>query len=217
MSSHHFVKEGQEPALIIANGASCSYELLTEIMEWSPLLVVLDGAYQRVKELGIKPDVVIGDFDSITDTNDDIDVEFIHLTDQESTDLEKGIEYLISRDFRDINVLWATGKRVDHTMNNIASLAKFSEYRIVLYDDFNRVFVLPQKYSKHYPKNFALSLIPLGKVTNINTKNLRYNLQNEDLEIGIRSGTSNHVLETGIVKISYEQGQLVLVENRSEV
>ena len=210
MSSHHFVREGQEPALIIANGESCSYELLNQIMEWCPFVVVLDGAYQRIKNLGIKPDVVLGDFDSITEKNDDIDVQFIHLKEQESTDLEKGINYLISKNFTDINVLWATGKRIDHTFNNITSLAKFSHLRIVMYDDYSRVFVLPKKYAKHYPENAALSLIPIGKVTNIKTKNLRFNLENEDLELGLRSGTSN------IVTITYKNGALILVESNNE-
>ena len=217
MSSHHFVKEGQEPALIIANGASCSYELLTAIMEWCPFVVVLDGAYQRIQKLGIKPDVVLGDFDSITEKDNDIDVEFIHIADQDSTDLEKGIDNLISKNFNDINVLWATGNRVDHTLNNIASLAKFNAYRIVLYDDFSRVFVLPNKYAKHYPKGSALSLIPMGKVTNIVTENLKYNLIEENLEFGSRSGTSNFVLDTGVVKISYDEGQLILVESSDEI
>ena len=64
MSSHHIVREGQEPALIIANGESCSNELMGQLLEWSPLVLVLDGAITRVNELGIKVDVLLGDFDS---------------------------------------------------------------------------------------------------------------------------------------------------------
>jgi thiamine pyrophosphokinase len=36
MSSHHFVKELQEPALIIAHGEECSAELLGQLLEWEP-------------------------------------------------------------------------------------------------------------------------------------------------------------------------------------
>jgi len=46
MSSHHIVREKQEPALIIANGEACSTELLNQLLEWSPFVVVLDGAYE---------------------------------------------------------------------------------------------------------------------------------------------------------------------------
>jgi thiamine pyrophosphokinase len=69
MSSHHIVRDDQEPALIIANGAACSDELLGQLLEWSPLVVVLDSAMERVVELGIKVDVLLGDFDRGFDAN----------------------------------------------------------------------------------------------------------------------------------------------------
>ena len=50
MSSHHIVRDDQEPALIIANGASCSDELMGQLLEWSPLVIVLDSAIERVLE-----------------------------------------------------------------------------------------------------------------------------------------------------------------------
>ena len=69
MSSHHIVRDDQEPALIIANGAACSEELLGQLLEWSPLVIVLDSAIERVIKLGIKIDVLLGDFDSGFDAN----------------------------------------------------------------------------------------------------------------------------------------------------
>ena len=67
MSSHHIVREKQEPALIIANGEACSFDLLGQLLEWSPFVVVLDQAIHRVIELGIKIDVLLGDFDGNID------------------------------------------------------------------------------------------------------------------------------------------------------
>jgi thiamine pyrophosphokinase len=52
MSSHHIVRDDQEPALIIANGAACSAELLGQLLEWS-LGGVLDSM-ERVMHLDIK-------------------------------------------------------------------------------------------------------------------------------------------------------------------
>ena len=59
MSSHHIVRDDQEPALIIANGAVCKPELLGQLLEWSPLVVVLDSAMERVMELDVKVDVLL--------------------------------------------------------------------------------------------------------------------------------------------------------------
>ena len=48
MSSHHIVRDNQEPALIIANGADCSDALLQQLMEWSPYVLALDVAVHRL-------------------------------------------------------------------------------------------------------------------------------------------------------------------------
>ena len=91
MSSHHIVRDDQEPALIIANGAACSEELLGQLLEWSPLVIVLDSAIERVLELGIKVDVLLGDFDRGFDVNhykeSQYPIEIIHTPNQDKTDL----------------------------------------------------------------------------------------------------------------------------------
>ena len=56
-------------------------------------------------------------------------------------------------------------------------------------------------------------MIPLGKVDGITTENLFYPLQNESLELGYRTGSSNHVKEDGIVTITHEKGNLLLIES----
>jgi thiamine pyrophosphokinase len=213
MSSHHFVKDGQEPALIIANGETCSYELLTSLLEWCPLTVVCDGALDRVLRLEIKPDIVIGDFDSITEKPTLLHTTYIELEDQETTDLEKAIDHLVSKGYADINVVWGTGKRLDHTLNNFATLAKYSEIQIVLLDDYSKTFILPKKYEKRYENGQAISLVPIHTAKGITTKNLKYNLNNGELIMDTKSGSSNEAKGDGLVSISYKEGVLALIES----
>jgi len=215
MSSHHYVKEGQEPALVVANGQVCDYETLTNLMEWCPFMVALDGAYDRLRELQITPDVVIGDLDSLKSQEHNLNVEFIKIDNQETTDLEKAFDFLISKGYTDINVVWATGNRLDHTVNNLATLAKYTMTNVVIYDSYSRCFVLPKHFKKFYDKGTALSLIPIPISTGITTKNLKYSLDNETLDFGGRSGTSNEVLNSSVVEISYESGILVLIESKN--
>ena len=59
MSSHHFVKEDQEPALILADVTGVSYPLVQELLEWSPTVIVFETALQNVLLWGIKIDVVV--------------------------------------------------------------------------------------------------------------------------------------------------------------
>lgn len=217
MSSHHIVRDDQEPALIIANGAACSQELMDQLLEWSPYIVVLDEAIERVIALNIKIDVVIGDFDRNFDPTSYLEkqypLEIIHCTDQDTTDLEKALNFLLQKGIKAANILWATGKRADHTFTNITTIVKYRDtMKLVILDDYSKIFRLPATYKKWYTKDTILSLIPVGKAGNISTTNLNYPLQMEDLELGIRTGSSNSVAEDGLVSIAYETGDLLLME-----
>ena len=217
MSSHHIVRDDQEPALIIANGASCSSELLGQLLEWSPLVVVLDSAMERVVELGIKVDVLLGDFDRGFDANyykeTHYPIEIVPTPDQDKTDLEKAFDYLYERNIPAVNVVWATGKRADHTITNLTNIVNYRDkLKIVIIDDHSKVFLLPRKYEKWYTEKTPISLIPIGEVTGIHTNNLHYPLNDDTLKMGYRTGSSNFVAKDGIVVIEHETGDLLLME-----
>lgn len=217
MSSHHVIRDKQEPALIIANGEACSMELLGQLLEWSPTVVVLDGAARRVEELGVKMDVLLGDFDSESHPEEieirQQPIRLIHAPDQQKTDLEKAIDWLIEEGYPSANILWATGLRADHTLNNTMSLFKYEgQIDLVMLDDYSRIFTLPKYYKKRYAPGSAISLIPFGLVSGISTKGLEYPLNNDTLESGVRSGSSNRVTEEEWVEISYQEGRLMLME-----
>lgn len=219
MSSHHIIRDKQEPALVIANGESCSRELLDELLEWSPFVLALDGAFARLTAMGIKVDAVIGDFDSLESPErwqeQQDHIRFLHRPDQDKTDLEKGLDFLLDEGHQAANIVWASGLRLDHTYANLSNMVKYSRrLTLNMIDDHSRLYVLPPHFRKHYPAGTTLSLMPMGKVSGIETQNLRYPLKNEDLLLGERIGTSNEVYETGWVEIKHTAGVLLLGEIR---
>ncbi len=70
MSSHHIVRENQEPALLIANAHAISFEKVQELLEWMPTVVVLSTEVEQVMAWGIKVDVVIAPFSEIAQWRD---------------------------------------------------------------------------------------------------------------------------------------------------
>lgn len=202
---------------MIANGSSCKDELMGQLLEWSPYVLVLDGALERVLMQGIKVDAVIGDFDSISvqrlNTEMEQQIEWVHTPDQNKSDFDKGLEYLIDHGHKAVNILWATGRRLDHTLNNLISIGKYAEkISINLLDDYSRAFVLPKMFSKYYPAGSILSLLPLTSVSRVQTQNLVYPLDGIDLTVPLRSGSSNEVEADGLVEISHDEGILFLME-----
>jgi len=57
MSSHHFVREGQEPALLILD--IISWEIIGPLLEWAPLVIAAESALEAALHQGIKIDAVI--------------------------------------------------------------------------------------------------------------------------------------------------------------
>ena len=102
-------------------------------------------------------------------------MQIIHVVNQDKTDLEKAFDYLIEKGHKAVNVIWATGKRADHTLTNITNIVQYrNQLKIVVIDDHSKVFLLPTKFDKWYTANTIISLIPVGKVSGITTKNLFY-------------------------------------------
>ena len=217
MSSHHIVREKQEPALIIANGEACSDEMLGQLLEWSPFVVVLDHAIYRVLDRGIKVDAWLGDFDHSHDFDTIRErqhpLEIVPTPDQDKTDLEKAIEFLVERGFPAANIVWATGRRADHAITNITNLVRYkTQIRLVMYDDHSKIFPLTGTFEKWYTAGTPISLIPVGKVKGIVTSGLKYNLADETLTLGHRSGNSNEAAADGFVRIAAGAGDLLIME-----
>lgn len=217
MSSHHIVRDKQEPALLIANGEACQPELLGQLLEWSPTVVVLDSAIWRVLDLGIKVDVLLGDFDRNLDLDtiraQQYPLEIVHTPDQEKTDLDKGIEFLIQRGFPAVNIVWATGRRADHTLVNLTSIVQYKDLiRITMLDDYSRIFPLVGRFEKWYEAGTLISLIPVGTVTGFTSEGLKYNLRDATLKLGYSTSANNEAAQDGFVRIEAQTGDLLIME-----
>lgn len=217
MSSHHIIREKQEPALLIANGEACSEELIGQLLEWSPTVVVLDSAIWRVFGLGIKVDVLLGDFDRDLDLDSiraqQYPLDIVHAPDQNKTDLDKGIEYLIEQGYPAVNIIWATGRRADHTLTNMTNIVRYKDQiRIVMIDDHSKIFPLVGRFEKWYEAGTPVSLIPVGTVTGFTSEGLTYNLQEATLKLGYFTSSSNEVAEDGFVRIEAKSGDLLIME-----
>jgi hypothetical protein len=97
MSSHHFVKEQQEPALMILHADNFDFDLVAEILEWSPTVVVAQEALDKVLSWGIKIDRVIADKTFVKKNNQLLEEQFPleFLIPNEDNLLDTGINYLL--------------------------------------------------------------------------------------------------------------------------
>lgn len=205
--------------LILCNGPAPAISLFKKSVRWADYFIAADGGGNTARELGKSPDVVIGDLDSFKTTSDDT-FEIIKDRDQETNDLEKALGLASEKQGDRVIVLGATGQRIDQTLKNLSVLKKFNSQfdKIVLRDNYGTTRLIPNSYSGEFKIGTLVSLFPLsGRVTGITTAGLKYPLNNETLENGVRDGTSNEVISTPVT-ITYKQGDLIVFtsENKTD-
>ena len=113
-------------AVILANGDYPSHQLPLQILHSSEYVVCCDGGADTYIEKGFVPNAIIGDGDSICAENRARFSDIIFFVpDQETNDQTKAIDFLISKGYKNIAIVGATGKREDHTIGNISLLVDY--------------------------------------------------------------------------------------------
>jgi thiamine pyrophosphokinase len=199
-------------ALILANGEPPTKKLLKRLLADSPLFVCADGGANTAARYRLNPAAIIGDLDSATTrTLKALRKSEIHkIVDDYSTDLEKTLAWLTEKGSRSIVVAGATGGRLDHFLGNLSALVKFSNRADISFvDDSGEWIFIDRSRNLNLPVGTTVSLIPVSHCDGIVTKGLRWNLNFEVLELGVRDGTSNVTVESPI-HISVAKGNLIL-------
>ena len=198
--------------LIIANGSVPSLEIIFDILTESKFIVCADGGANIAKQLKITPNVILGDFDSILSTTRRYfeDIPQIHLPDQHATDLEKAILFCIEENFSSVTIIGATGDRIDHTTGSLGCFKKFGKkISMKLIDGIGEISLLQKSTLLTTQKGEKLSLIPLERCEGVTTSNLKYELHNNILELGVCDGISNEAIGKRAI-VSVKKGTLLL-------
>lgn len=169
-----------------------------------------DGAYAFLLSKKIRPDYVIGDFDSVSIDDISSFVEIVEILDQDSTDFDKSLQFIIDKGHKAVDVFGSTGMEHDHFLGNLSTALAFkNQIEITFIDDYSIFFFIDKNMSLENVKNRVISLIPFHQAKNVQTKGLVYPLNGMDLELGKRIGTRN-IANEDRVEISYESGELLV-------
>ena len=146
------------------------------------------------------PDVIIGDLDSVSRLSSHVlrPSSFIRISDQNTNDLEKAINYCAKQGWRDPVIVGATGKREDHTFGNVfRALA----YGCEIVTDCGRFIPIRGKMALKVKKGAAVSVFAPDPKTRMTSKGLEWPLD----EVRFRNlycATLNRATATRIVLTS---------------
>jgi thiamine pyrophosphokinase len=198
--------------LIIGNGVPPGVELAAKEAKRADLFIAADGGGNWCLQHGLIPVLVIGDMDSF-DVASYPDVPFIKDPDQETNDLEKALNYLLSTGCSSVTLLGVTGSRLDHTLKNLSVVARYTPFfsDLMVRDNDCWMRILPPEFTFDVVPGTTVSLFPVsGKVEGIRTSGLQYALNKEPLENAVRDGSSN-VAVSPEVTIEHSNGVLLLM------
>lgn len=212
-------------AVFILAGGSISLPFLEEQLNIHSdhVIIAADRGLESCVALGIMPDFVIGDFDSL-----DPKVKERFVSGQEcvtelnpvkdDTDTEAALHLAFEKTVGDIFILGGTGTRLDHVLGNISILAQgFCHGRQVwLLDEHNRIRLanasLTIKKKEQYGK--YVSLIPFTtEVSGLTLEGMAYPLYEFTLRSDTSIGISNEIREEE-ARIFFDRGILIVVESK---
>lgn len=116
----------QYQVVIVADGELPTHHACITLLEQAKYIICCDGAIGHLETIGYKPNIIIGDGDSIPpEKRKKYETIFIENRDTDYSDLHKTIHYCIEHDYFSVAILGATGKREDHELANLSLLITY--------------------------------------------------------------------------------------------
>lgn len=189
-------------------------------------IVAVDAGVAYVKDLGLTPTAIVGDFDTVDHQllseyrNDPQILWDVHKPEKDETDTELAINTAMKLGCSQLFILGATGGRLDHEWSNLHLLKLCLDNQVEAYlvDDKNKVYLLGsgRTFRKNTVFGKYVSFLPLTeKVTGITLRGFKYPLTDREISIGVQAGlcVSNEI-KSEEASIEFREGILICVESR---
>lgn len=198
--------------ITLVGGGPVSKAGLARARAFAPRLVAADGGADRLIRLGVEPEAVIGDFDSITAaTQSRLAGRLFPIREQETTDFDKALRS-ISAPF--VLGLGFAGARLDHGLAVLTTLARYPERRCLILGPADVTFLAPPELTLRLPVGSRISLYPLAPVTGQST-GLRWEIDGLAFAPDGMIGTSNEVAAPTVTMRFDAPKMLVILPLRS--
>ena len=178
--------------LILANGEPPPAGLLARLAAECNLFIATDGAGLTAARLGLSPNIVSGDFDSLDSNAAQAllpQTEFVSTPDQNKTDLEKAFEIALVRGAKSITVAGAAGRRIDHTLGNFSLLlrwrAEYPKLPVVFAADGSETRAVSSESVLETEPGDAVSLLSFDGQARVSAGGVRWPLDSRLLAVGV--------------------------------
>jgi len=213
-----FVLEVIMRAVIFANGTFDEPRRARELLRADDLIIAVDGGSRHAWEVGVDPQLVIGDLDSLTaDEEQRLRSSGAEISSfsarKDKTDLELALLHATSEGAESVLILAALGGRLDQTLANLLllTLPQLSAVDVRIVEGHQEAFLIRDEATLQGRPGDTVSLVPLGgDAVGVTAEGLEWPLDDETLHLGSTRGISN-VRRKERAYVRVRQGQLLCV------
>ena len=193
-------------------------------------MIAADAGLVFCRDNGIRPDAIVGDFDSAGR-----EVLDGYLADcpagaqplvrtfqpeKDWTDTELAADLAEEMGLTQAVLIGGTGTRLDHVLGNLQVMEKMCRrsFSLVIADPYNRISMHRESFTVRRDRQWGryISLIPWGgDVTGLTLRGLAYPLTDHTMQTGVSLGISNQITEEE-ARVTFTEGCLLLIESRDE-
>ncbi|MBQ7839923.1 MAG: thiamine diphosphokinase [Lachnospiraceae bacterium] len=206
--------------IIIGAGDLTVSEILVSEEDY---VIAADGGYSYCKLLGIEPDLILGDFDSVLEEDakelaqiyeKDPEKVIVLPVEKDETDMLAAIHAGLEEGCREFHLYACQGGRLEHTIANIQCLNYLKECGAVGYmmDGTGMILVAKNETVSFQPGlEGMLSLFSLGeRAEGVTIQNMKYELQDAVITNSFPIGISNEFIQEK-ASITVKNGTLVII------
>ena len=201
----------------IYSGGSISPENIIEHPASGDMIIAADSGYNNAKLMGVRPDILLGDFDSLGENNIPSGIKTLKVpAEKDFTDTQLAVDTALKNGADEIIIIGGLDGRLDHTLSNLAILEDLWEKKIfsLLTDGKNRVRYI-ENASTLIPRSGYkyLSLIArTKKLKGVEIKGCKYPLKNAVIDKNFQYAVSNEITENCAL-IAVRKGGAYIVES----
>ncbi len=222
MNLEEMQNNNSKKVIIVANG-DIDKKYLQKIFNSYEFKISADGAGDKLYEMNLMPDIMVGDFDSINpcvlEHYKNLNVEFMKLdTHKDYTDTHICIQAAIDKGYKEIDIIGAIGGRWDHSLANVNLLyfAHKKDIRLRLVSENNTMEIFGEgEYSLEREEDCYCSLIAIFDDSLINLEDMKYSPENLVMRRGESIGVSNEYLEKD-GRLTVKKGSVMLIKSKKD-
>jgi thiamine pyrophosphokinase len=206
-----FLEQNEFKGILCLNGNISKINLLILKKIKNLPIIATDGAYKKLKKIGLLPDVLVGDLDSCGDiTTDRHCIKVVFDSCQETSDFQKAIIYARDHEIYPLIIMGLNGGQLDHVIGNINILSDLRD--CIFVDHPSCLGILLSEGEKkifELPINTRISIFPITNAK-VNTEGLKWNLDNLDLIFSKTFSLSNFNIHEKI-KFQVIDGKILVI------